>query len=297
MGAMTTAKKATAKKATAKKATAKKAPARKYTDWKPVIARAREIVEGYETRVTLRQLFYRLVSEGLIPNTLKSYDYLSDRTAIARRAGTFPDLFDRGRWIHRPAFSDDVDDAIDGMLDGFRLDRTIGQDVSVYLAVEKAGLVELVSGWYEEQGIPVLALGGYASQSYVDQVAREVRRQGRPAVLLYAGDWDPEGEDIDRDFEARTGCWDKVVRVALTVEQVIEHGLPIAVGKEKSSRAATFREKYGRLAQVELDALPPDVLRRLFDEALAEWWDAAASDRVMADERDAYADLTRIVAR
>ena len=38
-------------------------------DWRHVIERAAEIVRSYDTSVTLRQLFYRLVSSQEIPNT------------------------------------------------------------------------------------------------------------------------------------------------------------------------------------------------------------------------------------
>jgi hypothetical protein len=37
--------------------------------WPSIVERARQIVEGYEGGVTLRQVMYRLVSEGLLPNT------------------------------------------------------------------------------------------------------------------------------------------------------------------------------------------------------------------------------------
>lgn len=66
----------------------------------------------------------------------------------------------------------------------------------------------------------MLALGGYSSQSYADEVSRHALDRSRPAVLLYAGDFDPSGEDIDRDFELRTSCWKQVIRVALSAEQV-----------------------------------------------------------------------------
>jgi len=70
--------------------------------WPSIITRATEIVRSYDTGVTLRQLFYRLVSEKLIPNTESAYKRLSHLTAQARRAGTFPRLIDNGRYIHRP---------------------------------------------------------------------------------------------------------------------------------------------------------------------------------------------------
>lgn len=37
--------------------------------WPAVVDRAREIVESYEGGVTLRQVMYRLVSEGMLPHT------------------------------------------------------------------------------------------------------------------------------------------------------------------------------------------------------------------------------------
>jgi hypothetical protein len=253
-------------------------------EWGHVLERARPIVDTYSTMVTLRQLFYRLVAAEVIPNTTTAYKRLSSVTAEARRQGTFPALMDRTRRIHRDGTFSDPDDAIGYMLDVYRRDRTEGQDVSVYLAVEKAGMVEQITSWFGGRGVPVLALGGYASQSYVDEVILDVERQGRPAVLLYAGDHDPEGEDIDRDFVARTDCWATVERVALTAEQVDAYQLPPMPGKAESSRAAGFVARHGRLVQVELDALPPDVLRQLYTEALDAWWDESAWDAVMARE-------------
>ena len=60
--------------------------ARGRTDWPSIIQRAAEIVLSYDTSVTLRQLFYRLVSEQTIPNTTTAYKRLSALTAQARRA-------------------------------------------------------------------------------------------------------------------------------------------------------------------------------------------------------------------
>jgi hypothetical protein len=164
------------------------------------------------------------------------------------------------------------------------------------LAVEKAGLVEQLSAWFGHYGVPIVALGGYASQSLVEEVIRDVDRYHRPAVLLYAGDHDPSGEDIDRDFVERTDVFAEVVRVALTAAQVEEYGLPPMVGKATDSRAAGFVRTHGGLVQVEVDALPPDVLRGLYAAELALWWDDDAGTASLDQERDdvtAIAELIR----
>jgi hypothetical protein len=47
------------------------------------------------------------------------------------------------------------------------------------------------------------------------------------------------------------------------------------VGKATDSRAAAFKARHGRLVQVELEALAPDDLRQLFEDALAQSGTAA----------------------
>jgi hypothetical protein len=255
-------------------------------DWPEVIDQAAGIVSSYSTGVTLRQLFYRLVSAQLIPNSQGAYKRLSALTAEARREGDFPDLIDRGRKIHQATYFSDVGHALRSVIRWYRLDRTEGQDVSLYLGVEKSGMVEQLSAWFGDLGIPILALGGYSSQTYVADVIASVEDQGRDAVLLYAGDFDPSGEDIDRDFEDRTGCWDEVIRVALSAAQVRQYQLPPNPGKATDSRAGAFVARHGELVQVELDALDPDDLRSLFQAAIDGYWDTSAFEAVLARERD-----------
>jgi hypothetical protein len=243
--------------------------------WPPILAEAKRIVESYDTEVTLRQLFYRLVAALLIPNTLMRYKYLSELTAAGRRDGTFPDLTDRGREIYGGGGG--PTSPREALLEAARYysrDRSEGQPYTIVVAVEKAGMINQLQSWFGRYDFTILALGGYASQSYVDEVVRHVRRQGRPAVLFHAEDHDPTGWDIGRDFVARTDCWAAVYRIALDPELVARYNLPESVEPEtlkklkKDPRAAAFVARFGSLVQVELDALPPEVLRGLFEDAI-----------------------------
>ncbi len=254
-------------------------------DWSAILDQAAAIVAAYDTGVTLRQLFYRLVAAEVLPNTQVAYQTLSARTAEARRRGTFPALIDRTRRIHRFQAFASPGEARDWLRRIYRRDRTEGQPVSIYLAVEKAGIVEQLQGWFGDRGISILALGGYSSQSYVDEIRRDVHEQGRRTVLIYAGDFDPSGEDIDRDFLERADCFDEVVRVALTAQQVERYELPEQMGKASDSRARRFVERHGRLVQVELDALPPDQLHALYEDAVAAYWDESVLEKVLAREK------------
>ncbi|MDP9222796.1 MAG: hypothetical protein M3P18_02885 [Actinomycetota bacterium] len=255
-----------------------------HTDWKAVVAHAETIVRSYNTGVTLRQLFYRLVSDMTLSNTINSYKGLSRETAKARRGDGFPDLLDRTRKIHRKGFFSGLDEARTWLAAAYRRDRTEGQDTSIYLGVEKNGIVEQLDAWFSDLGIPILALGGYASQSYADMVRDYVDCDERAAVLIYAGDFDPTGEDIDRDFVERADCFDKVIRIALNSEQVTSYNLPPQPGKTTDSRASQFIARHGELVQVELDALPPDVLQGLYQEAIDNFWDTSMYENVLAKE-------------
>lgn len=254
-------------------------------DWGHVLAEAVLIVESYSSGVTLRQLHYRLVAAQLIPNTQTAYKGLSSRTAEARRRGTFPPLVDRVRAIQCAPWWRDPADALEAITRQYRRDRTEGQAHTIFIGIEKAGLLNQFDAWFGHLGIPVIALGGYSSQTFCDEVAEDVRSQGRPAVLLYAGDFDPSGEDIDRDFVERSDCWEHVERVALNADQVLEYDLPPALGKATDSRAQQFVERHGELVQVELDALAPDTLRDLVADALSGWWRTSAYDATISQER------------
>ena len=135
------------------------------------------------------------------------YKHLSSWTAEARRRGTFPDLVDATRSISRPRSFESPADAREWLAKIYRRDRTEGQEKTLYLGVEKQGLVALLQSWYWHLGVGIVALKGYGSQTYLDEIGEDVERQGRPAVMLYAGDFDPTGEDIERDLGSGARLW------------------------------------------------------------------------------------------
>ena len=83
----------------------------------------------------------------------------------------------------------------------------------MYLGVEKHGIISQLVAWFANLRVWILALGGYSSQAYVDDIAEDAMKDGRPAALLYAGDFDPSGEDIERDLLARCDVFSQVVLV------------------------------------------------------------------------------------
>lgn len=251
-------------------------------DWHAILEHAAGVVSSYDERITLRQLYYRLVADGTLANVDSSYKGLSRETA--RRAGRFPRLVHRTRRVDRLASFDSPDAAREWLRDVYRRDRTEGQDSNVYLGVEKDALAGLLTSWFEDRGVGIVAVRGYSSESLCELIADEAADDGRPALMLYAGDFDPTGEDIPRDLAERLDGV-RVERIALTAEQVERYDLPPQPGKRTDSRSARFELEHGRLVQVELDALAPDDLRTLYEDALVPLWDESTFEDVLERER------------
>ncbi|MFD3472254.1 hypothetical protein ACFWWM_39255 [Streptomyces sp. NPDC058682] len=270
--------------------------------WPAVVDRARQIVEGYEGGVTLRQVMYRLASEGVLPHTPSMYRHLSSHLARARREGRFPDLIDTLREVHVPPAWPDAATFLRESVDWFGLDRTAGQQHALYVAAEKDTLRQLLTGWLAEYGIPVPVVRGFGSQSYVNVVRDRVATDPRDAVLLVVGDFDCSGEDVERDWVARTACWSQTRRVLLTYDQAVhEYELPATEGKRGDPRWPAFARRYGfpidRPVQWEVEALEPAELKRLVLAAVAPYVDRTVLAQQLAREEQQRRALSEFVGR
>ncbi|UUU44349.1 hypothetical protein [Streptomyces sp. NBC_00162] len=112
------------------------------------------------------------------------------------------------------------------------------------------------------------------------------------------GDFDCSGEDIERDWVERTGCWSSVTRVLLTYEQVRAYGLPATEGKSGDPRWPAFARRYGfdieRPVQWEVEALEPAELQRLVLAAVDPYIDRTVLAQQIAreeEQRRALADF------
>jgi hypothetical protein len=299
--------------------------------WPPIIEAARQIVLSYSYLITLRQLHYLLVSVAIggYRNHDDDYGRLSELTAQARRDGTFPDLLDQTRTVHLLDSWTSPKAALADLATWYRRDRTEGQDWCVILGGEKATLLAQLAQWFEDLGIPIVLLRGFGSQSYCDDVAEMVRRDGRPAVLIYAGDFDASGVDILRDFLARCPVFDKVEHIAVTPTQIRPMGLLVNQGKGEDSRADRFRrlhptwaryadqqvasgawpQQYSKatrtrprrllpnVVQVEAEAIPPQTLQALYQAALDRFWDVSTYEAVLVTEKAERQRLQRAAKR
>jgi len=96
----------------------------------------------------------------------------------------------------------------------------------------------------------------------------------RRTVVYYFGDHDPSGVDIARNTEARLREFAsddadiEFHRLAVTAEQIVEWALPTRPTKRTDTRA---RDWIG--GSVEVDAIPPRILRDMCNNAIVGHFD------------------------
>ena len=116
-----------------------------------------------------------------------------------------------------------------------------------------------------------------------------LKHQDKRIHVLYFGDFDPSGEDMDRHLVDALSYFDldsyiiDFERIAVTEDQIDEYDLPpIPEDSEtldkldKDSRKGGFINKYGQLMAVELDALlaiVPDQFKLLMQESVDQYFD------------------------
>ena len=254
------------------------------------------VIEQYQAdgyRLTLRQLYYQLVSKNVIPNTPRSYKVLGNLVSDARLAGMmdWDAIEDRGRVPRAPSEFEDLQELAEAAVASYRLPRWAGQQNYVELWVEKDALSGVLWPVAKKHHITLMVNRGYSSQSAMREAALRFINNERDdeGVLLYLGDHDPSGEDMVRDIADRLDMFQANVRVekiALTMDQVEEYEPPPNPAKMSDSRAESYVAQHGHESW-EVDALPPNVLVELIEEKLVELIDQDLLDEVLErEERD-----------
>lgn len=257
---------------------------------------AQYAAQGYG--LTLRQLYYRFIADDLLPearrdkalgtkNTERNYKWLGDLVSKGRVAGhiDWAHITDRTRgssggdsgWASPAA-------AVASIRNWYSIPHWPGQANYVEVWVEKEALVDVISRPCGRWNVTYMACKGSPSTSVVRDAAlrfRQQQRAGRACTLVYLGDHDPTGLDIDRDIEARLNLFRADVavdRVALNMDQVQVLNPPPSPVKVTDSRTTGYVDRFGTTDCWELDALPPDQLEQLVEDAILDRLDMAGWD-------------------
>ena len=264
-----------------------------------------KIVEEYEDmgyRITVRQLYYQLVSRDILPNSMSSYQKTSKLLTIGRMTGQidWDTIVDKARNPLMPSEFETMQEFVEAVRDSYRKCRWDGQDSYVEVLVEKEALVGILEPVTRKYHVLLLANKGYLSASAMHDTAQRAiyhQRQGRECKILYFGDHDPSGMDMVRDIEDRLYRFDAIAdveRIALTMDQIKKYDPPPNPAKMTDPRSGTYMTEYGT-SSWELDALNPDVLVRLVESAIVQYMDRDLYDDMVSEEEEEKARLDRAV--
>lgn len=261
-----------------------------------LIAKCNEIIEGYQKQgydLTLRQLYYQLVSQDIIANKQTEYDRLGSIINDARLAGLvdWDAIVDRTRNLRGIYTYSEPEEIIRDMSIDYAIDKWITQAYRLEVWIEKDALAGVFSRVCNKHQIDYFSCRGYTSQSEMYVAAKRHQKyleDGQTPVILHFGDHDPSGIDMSRDIRERLEMFNygdpiKVDRLALNMPQVRKYNPPPNPAKLTDSRVGGYIRLYGN-SSWELDALEPTVLAALVTEAVDEFRDARAWDEKVKQE-------------
>jgi hypothetical protein len=227
--------------------------------------------------LSVRGVFYRVMSAGAVEKTEKAYAAVQREVLKLRRSGVLPYewIADGTRWQVKQPSWDTAQDALDDAVSSYRRALWHNQDVYIEVWSEKDAIASIVSQITDKWDVPLMIARGFASESFLWSTANTIRNQavdGREIVIYQLGDHDPSGlaawehvqtrlaefADVDIHFE----------RLAVTVDQIRQYSLPTRPTKTTDSRAKNFVGE-----SVEVDALTTSDLREIIEDAITAWID------------------------
>src|SRR5207302_2928765 len=176
---------------------------------KRIIHAAQEVL-AEENPMTVRQLFYRLVSRRIIENSLKDYRKISTVMTGAREAGEIPFewIVDRSRPVYTASVHADPVKSIERFAKHCRVDPWEFQPSYVEVWTEKDAVIGSIEELTEELAVTVRACRGFASATWANGVAELFNSIAKPIYIFYLGDHDPSGRCIETELRERIKRYD-----------------------------------------------------------------------------------------
>jgi hypothetical protein len=189
-----------------------------------------------------------------------------------RRDGQLPYgwIADNTRWQRKPRTHASLEDALEDTQRHYRRDVWANQDAYVEIWLEKDALSGVLWDVTAEWDVPLMVTRGYPSLSFLHSAGEAIEDEERPIHLYYFGDRDPSGQDIPRVVERTLREMAPAAEihfrlVAVTETQITAYDLPTRPTKTSDSRSKHFEGE-----SVEVDAIPPDVLRSLCRDVIVQ---------------------------
>ena len=145
----------------------------------------------------LRQIFYGLVSDGVLKKTDKAYRRLMRQLVDMRREDVIPYdwVEDLTRSVNEPMTHGSLEEALRFTADTYARNPWVEQDERVEIWLEKRALTSLFTDITYDYSVPLMVTGGYSSFTFLQRAAETIKASGKHTHVYQFGDNDPAGRN------------------------------------------------------------------------------------------------------
>jgi hypothetical protein len=225
--------------------------------------------------VTVRQAFYALTVRGVVEKTEAGYRQVQRQILLMRREGVLPWSFiaDGTRWQRKPVSYNRAEDALAELARTYRQNLWRRQNLRIEVWLEKDALAAVVDEATSKWDVALMVSRGQSSDTFcysAAQAALEAWEYGITTHIFALFDADRSGRIAAEKVREKLHIYSSGVPIkyellAVTDEQIEAWRLPSRPAKENSAEIA-----------VELDAIPPDRLVALVNDAIVDLIDPHA---------------------
>ena len=268
-----------------------------------LLTQVQEIINSYDFALTLRQIYYQLVARQIIPNEQKYYKKLSRLCVTGRDEGILPEegFADRLRMVDKLGSWVDLNEFMQTVKRSYRKDKWQNQDNYIEIWTEKDALRSVLTEITYKYDVVLMVTRGQLSRTEVYRTTGRYKAQGdKECHLYYCGDFDPSGLSIYNSIKKRImdfGIFINFERIALTQEQIEKYQLPSDPAKQSDPNYNKFVDLWGSDMVVELDSLPPDVLRKIIEDCILQNIDQGHLVWALRKEKSEKARLNKFIEK
>ncbi len=166
--------------------------------------------------------------------------------------------------------------------------------------LDKDALTGVVYPETAEYDVPLMSYRGFSSETFAYEAVQNYAGDTRPLVILHLGDFDRAGEDARTDLERKLRGFASEVDLAVnfihlgvTLEQISSWRLP----KRAPKRSTQADRRWPHDFAVELDAIPPDDLRKIVRAGIEQFLPREQFESLKAAEESDREFIARLVTR
>jgi hypothetical protein len=267
-----------------------------------LLGQVQNILNSYDFALTLRQIYYQLVAKQIIPNEQGYYKKLSYLCVEGRNEGILSEeaFDDRLRELDIRSTWTDISDFFNTVLYSYHKDKWQDQNDYIEIWTEKDALRSVLSEITDKYDVGLMVCRGHLSRTEIYRTSERFKNKSdKNCFIYYCGDFDPSGLSIYESIKERINNFGVDInfkRIALTPEQIEKYNLPSDPAKQSDSNYKKFVEIYGDNV-VELDSLPPEVLRKLIENYIEKHVDYELLGQVRKIEQEEKEKIVKIIEK